>query len=108
MRFVSDGGSLASTGFSSGSTFGVAVDCDDGDDFVSSVFGGDEKRARCRGESFSVAILDCFFILSDRPLGAGVALVEFGVDMVLMVTMDRWMVCVMVACYCVLQPYVAS
>ena len=82
MRCVSDGSSLASTGFSSGSTFGVDVDCDDGDDLISCFLGAEEKRDRCSGESLSIAIRDCFFILSVRPLGAGVAFVEFGVDMV--------------------------
>jgi len=59
---------------------GVDADCKDGDSFVTSFFGADEKRDRSCGDSLSIAMRDCFFILSDRPLGVGVTFVEVGVD----------------------------
>lgn len=66
MRLVSEGSSLADTGFSSTSTLGVDAGGDGVDGLATSLFGADEKRARACGESLNIAIRD-FFILSDRP-----------------------------------------
>ena len=66
MRFVSEGSSLADTGFSSTSTLGVDADGGEGEDLTISFFGAEEKRDKSCGESLSMAIRDGFFILSDR------------------------------------------
>lgn len=65
MRFVSEGSSLADTGFSSTSTFGVDAGGDGAGNLATSFFGADEKRVRSCGESLIITIRD-FFILSDR------------------------------------------
>ena len=66
VRFVSEGSSLADTGFSSTSTLGIDVDGGEGEDLTISFFGAEEKRDKSCGESLSMAIRDGFFILSDR------------------------------------------
>lgn len=66
MRFVSEGSSLADTGFSSTSTLGIDVDGGEGEDLVISFVGDEEKRDKSCGESLSMAIREGFFILSDR------------------------------------------